>query len=234
MVRKIWLVTVALCLFQTYAFAYCKNLPRLVCAEYSNSRLVVIASLVRTKHVMPKSQDEPDGFIYTLETARILKGETGQTFQIYEENSSGRAPFFWVKGETYLLFLNSNPDGTWWLYGCGNSAPLKGAGYALRAIDAMKSRKGGLVQGLIRGENLNPALERLSVEVRGDQRSYRAVTDKDGRFKIHVPAGHYVVRVKKEGWKFETNPLMTYEDPGNITIEDSGCAQVQFEAHASK
>jgi len=233
-VRKIWLVTLVLCLFQACAFAYCKNLPRLVCAEYSNSRLVVTAKLVQTKHVMPKSQDEPDGFIYTLETARILKGEIGQTLQIYEENSSGRAAFFWVKGETYLLFLNSNPDGTWWLYSCGNSAPLKGAGYALRAIDAMKPRKGGLVQGLIRGENLNPALERLCVEVRGDQRSYRAVTDKDDQFKIHVPAGHYVLRIKKEGWRFETDRLMTFEDPNDITVDDGGCAQVQFEAHAAK
>lgn len=142
--RRAFLALIVSWFFQPCALGFCKNLPRLVCAEYSNSKSVVIAKLLRTKHVLPADVREQDGFIYTLEATRVLKGEIGHTFRIYEENSSGRAPFGWIKGETYLLFLNLDDDGTWWLYGCGNSAPLKEATYALRAIESMKTRKGGI------------------------------------------------------------------------------------------
>jgi hypothetical protein len=36
---------------------------------------------------MPKNENELDGFVYTLETIRVLKDEIGQTFQVYEENA---------------------------------------------------------------------------------------------------------------------------------------------------
>ncbi len=100
---------------------------------------------------MPEDPNEQDGHTYTLETDRVLRGKVGFTFDIYEENSSGRAPFAWEKGGKYLLFLNSNEDGKWWLYGCGNlSAPLKEAEFALRTIESMKTRRGGLIHGLVR------------------------------------------------------------------------------------
>jgi hypothetical protein len=232
--RKLCFAVLFISLVQSTAFAFCKNLPRLVCAEYSNSKLVVIAKLIRTKHVIPADVREQDGFVYTLETARILKGETGQTFRIYEENSSGRASFGWIEGETYLLFLDPNGDGTWGLDGCGNSAPLKGANYALRVIESMKTRKGGVVQGAVVVGGANPFMQNVSVELRGEKRSYKAVTNHFGEFKIHVPAGRYVVRVSKSGWKFDTDPLMTYEDPGNLTVENGGGAQVAFRGVSSK
>jgi hypothetical protein len=226
--RKILSAFLVLGLLQPSAFGYCKNLPRLVCAEYSNSKLVVTAKLSRTKHVIPADVRELDGFIYTLETTNVLKGKIGHTFQVYEENSSGRASFGWVKGETYLLFLDSNDDRTWSLYGCGNSAPLKEANYALRAIESMKTRKGGLVYGVVEDRYLNPSLEDVSVEICGEKRTYKTGVDKYGVFKIHVPAGQYVVRVSKEGWKFEMDPIMTFEDPEDVKIENGGGAQVAF------
>ena len=230
--RKIWFAMLLLS-FAPRSLAYCNTRPRLVCAEYSNSKLVVVAKLMRIEHIPPRNEKELDGFLYTLAPVSMLKGDVGQTFEVYEENSSGRAPFSWANNETYLLFLNRNPDGTWWLYGCGNSAPLKAARYALRAIESMKARKGGLIHGLVRGD-FAPYWERLSVDVRGDRKSYHAVTDKDGLFKIHVPAGHYEVRVIKEGSRFQIDRINSFEDPDNLEIEDGGCAQVQFEPHAAR
>jgi hypothetical protein len=232
--RKILSAFLVLGLFQPSAFGFCKNLSRLVCAEYSNSKLVVTAKLIRTKHVMPRDVRESDGFIYTLETTSVLKGRIGHTFQVYEENSSGRASFGWVKSETYLLFLDSNDDGTWSLYGCGNSTRLKEAKYALRAIEFMKTRKGGLVYGVVEDRYSNPSLEDVSVEIRGGKRTYKTGVNKYGEFKIHVPAGHYVVRVVKEGWKFEMDPVMTFEDPNDVKIENGGGAQVAFLGAAQK
>jgi len=226
--RKILSAFLVLGLFQPCSFGFCKNLSRLVCAEYSNSKLVVTAKLIRTRHVVPADVRELDGFIYTLETTSILKGKIGHTFHIYEENSSGRASFGWVKNETYLLFLDSNDDGTWSLYGCGNSTRLKEAKYALRAIELMKTRKGGLVNGVVEDRYLNPSLEDVSVEICGEKRTYKTGVDKYGMFKIHVPAGHYVIRVSKKDWKFEMDPIMTFEDPNNVKIENGGGAQVAF------
>ena len=224
--RRLLLTFPILCLFQPCAFAFCKNLPRLVCAEYSNSELVVIAKLVHTRHVVPLN--EQDGFIYTLKTTRILKGRIGDTFRIYEENSSGRASFGWRKGDTYLLFLNSSRDGTWWLYGCGNSAPLKEASFALKAIDRMEARKGGLINGLVAGEHEGGSFEHVAVEIEGRATTYETFTNKDGEFRIHVPAGRYVILVALNGWTFKTDNIFTFEDPDDVRIENGSCAQVQF------
>ncbi len=54
------------------------------------------------------------------------------------------------------------------------------------------------------------------------------VTDKNGEFKIHVPAGKYEVHPIRTGWSFTKN-MFSYEDPSNLLIEDGGCAQIEFE-----
>jgi hypothetical protein len=206
------------------ARAWCNTLPRLICAEYSNSELVVIVKVLGIRHVTPKHQQ--DGHIYTLETGRILRGEAGDTFDIYEENSSGRAPFVWKKGGEYLLFLSSDETGKW-LYGCGNSAPLKRAGFALRTIESMKTRRGGLIHGLVRvPEGASKA--GIIVQLHGVNGDYKAATDRNGQFKIHVPSGRYEARPIRNGWFF-TKSMFSYEDPNNLVIEDGGCAQIEFD-----
>lgn len=205
--------------------AWCNTLPRLICAEYSNSDLVVIVRVLGIQHVTPEHQQ--DGHIYTLETDRVLRGTVGDTFDLYEENSSGRAPFVWKKGEKYLLFLNSDKSGKWWLYGCGNSAPLKEAGFALRTIESMKTRRGGLIHGLVRVPE-GSSRARISVRLHGENTEYTAVTDRNGEFRIHVPSGRYDARPVRDGWSFKTS-MFSYEDPSKLTIENGGCAQIEFE-----
>ena len=100
--------------------------PRLVCAEYFRSQLVVKATLVQTATLHDK--DDPDGisaYVYTLQLNQGIRGSVIGRLQVYEENSSGRAGFSWVPGREYLLFLNySENDHTLWeLDGCGNSGP---------------------------------------------------------------------------------------------------------------
>src|SRR5215468_4022870 len=108
--RKAILLSALSLFLHPHAFAYCQPLPRLICAEYSNSVAVVTATLLKTQHFTP--QDKQDWFIHTLEATKVLKGEIDNSFRVYEENSSGRAPFTWKKGERYLLFLNLRDDGT--------------------------------------------------------------------------------------------------------------------------
>lgn len=213
-------------IFGPTAQAFCNNLPRLICAEYSNSDAVVIAKPTHTRHVVPEREE--DGYIYTLVTNRVLRGEIGSSFRIYEENSSGRAGFTWTRGESYLLFLKRDADGTFYLYGCGNSAPERESEFTLKVIESVKTRHGGLIHGLVVGWAApSSGVNGITVQIHGDKRSYAAATDKAGQFKIHVPAGRYEVVPIQDGWSFEKD-IFSFEDPKKVEIEDGGCAQVQF------
>jgi len=226
--RKSLFILLLLDFFAHNAHGYCNRLPRLICAEYANSRVVVIAKLVSVNHYSPP--DTQDWRIYTMRTDKILRGSIENDFRVYEENSSGRAPFYWVTGESYLLFLDARDDGTWWLYGCGNSTPVKGARLVLEAIESMKTRKGGFIQGIVgrTGEAVN--LKGARVTIQSNAKTYTATANRQGKFGLHVPAGHYVIQVSLAGWSFAKDPLDTYEDPADITIEDGACAELSFTA----
>ena len=131
-------------LVSTCAYAVCgAPQPRLVCAEYFKSQVVVTAKLVRTRYV-----PDTDGHLYEMKTAKVFRGDPGQTFWIYEENSSGRATFDWKPEESCLLFLYdfSKKDGGWLLDGCGNSGPLQGAGAAIKQINQISGQSEGMIQ----------------------------------------------------------------------------------------
>jgi hypothetical protein len=220
-----FLLLVLLSLFShQVARAYCSPLPRLICAEYANSRAVVTARLLQIKHVAPP--DRQDWFVYTLEINEVLKGQIGQQFRVYEENSSGRASFVWKKGESYLLFLQPRDDQTWWLYGCGNSELLRRSSRTLEVIRSLASRRGALIHGLVRSRNGGSGLANAAVEISGNGSSYKTTTDREGMFRLHVPTGRYSVRVILKGWSIQEDKVLTYEDAGDLTIDDGGCAQV--------
>ena len=114
-------------LFASPALPFCLvPQPRLVCAEYFRSELVIKATLIQT--TARHDVDDPEGisaYVYTMQVNQVLRGSATGRLQVYEENSSGRAGFTWVPGREYLLFLNYNQnDHTLWeLDGCGNSGP---------------------------------------------------------------------------------------------------------------
>jgi len=215
-------------LVQPQTFAFCFALPRLVCAEYSQSKLVVIAKLERKEYFEPEHRDAY--YVYSLQTTKTLRGNIGPQFRVIEFNNTGRASFYWIVGSTYLLFLDPTEDGMWSLYGCGNSAPINGAAYALRVINSLSGRRGGVIQGLVADRGGYPAqidLSGIAIDVRGDAGEFKAVTNRMGEFKLHVPAGRYTVVPSQPGSRF-TKDIESFEDPNSITIEDGGGAQLQF------
>jgi hypothetical protein len=196
----------------------------LVCAEYFSEQTVVITRLVRTRYVNPKNAI--DYHLYSLRTERVLRGRIDPEFTIYEENSSGRASFNWKKGETYLLFLSySKQDHGWELDGCGNSGPLSKSAAALKEIDQISTAANG-AGGTISGEVwLEPG---VTVIAKGSVGSFRATSDRQGQFRIHVPAGVYSVQAMQRGTRFAANDF-SYELPRNVHIENGGCAQIRFD-----
>jgi len=215
------------------AAAFCNEpQPRLVCAEFFSSPLIVEATLVQKSHE-PGTGDELDGYVYSLHVNRTVRGEAARTIRVYEENSSGRATFDWVARRDYLLFLFplTNKKGMWALDGCGNSGPLSKAAAALADIAKVKASTSGdaMIQGVVNGPDFaaTQPSSGLRVTARSAAGLFNAVTDKDGEFRMSVPAGRYVVSVNESSLSFRPYEF-SYEDPEALEIQPGGCAQVQF------
>ena len=210
--------------------------PRLVCAEYFASKVVVEATLIGTKDIGDK--DDPGGtlaFEYSLRADHVIRGQISEVFRVYEGNDSGRAIFGWKTGQKYLLFLfYSSSDKSWELDGCGNSGLLSGAKAVLEQIKKIQTvhQDGGIIHGVVNQSAWAVPFPKVRVDARGAHGVFKATTDKKGEFEIKVPAGRYIVRITSNEGLSETD-VLSYENPGNIRIEPGGCVQIQLEARAS-
>ncbi len=199
---------------------------RLVCAEYFHEQAVVIAKLVRSRHVVPKGEDASEYDLYTLETTELLRGKIPHRFVVVDEDNSGRSGVLEDIGESYLLFLSYVPQyKAWGIDGCSNSDSLKLAGDTLQAVRQLQTggQQGGTIHGLVW-----PA-PGASVLVRAINGNFKTTTttDGEGEFHVHVPAGTYRVWPVQKGKKFQVD-LFSYQNPRKIKIVNGGCAQMQF------
>jgi len=226
------LFALASLLFAGPAMAVCNvPQPRLVCAEYFSSQVVVEATLVTTRTVPDKDNQEAAlGYFYKMRTNKLLRGDIAAQFQIYEGNDSGRSTFEWKPGRKYLLFLFYAADSkSWAVDGCGNSGPLAQAKPVLAQIEAIQAHHdgGGVIHGVVRGTPSE--LQGLRIVARGANGRYTATPNAEGEFQIKVPPGQYTIHPRRSGLSFHTADF-SYENPRNVRIEPGGCAQVQFEA----
>lgn len=225
--RKYLLLGIFLLLPAGPAMGFCYvPQPRLVCAEYFASTVVVEATLVKVRTVGDK-----DAFVYSLSADRVIRGDIAGAFRVYEGNDSGRASFDWKTGQKYLLFLFYDASvKSWALDGCGNSGPLSGAKTVLEQIDAIQTHHdGGVIHGAISRQGLSFSISGVRVEARGKNGVYAATTNEKGDFEIKVPAGRYSLHASKIGISLETADF-SYENPRALRIEPGGCAQVQLVA----
>jgi hypothetical protein len=241
MTRRLYFARIAAPVFTAIvvppALAVCSRpQPRLVCAEYANSKAVVVATLRAARHVEPPKLDT-DGHVYTLSVKTLIRGEMGSTFQIWEENASGRVAFDWKVGTDYLLFLlrySREPVGGWLVDGCGNSGPLNKSGAVLRAIEAAQANtSGGSIYGMVSTDSLDTGVPDIIIRAIGQGRRVSARTDQRGRFLLRLPTGKYTVEALRKGWSFGPD-VFSYENPGNLSITPGYCAQVQFSGTAKQ
>lgn len=202
--------------------------PRLVCAEYFQSKAVVVARLIRTTN---GPGEFPDYFVYKLVVVKRLRGQVPQTFKIYEGNDSGRAPFDWNVNQRYLLFLEQPAPWSrnmWTIDGCGNSAPLTQAKRALKEIhDISKAGDKGTIVGMVSTDSWTTGVPDTDIRILGGRESLEVHTNSSGRFTETVPAGTYVVTAAKNG--VNILPLLfSYENPQHVVIHPGGCAEIQF------
>jgi hypothetical protein len=190
--------------------------------------VVVKAELIRKRAIVDQD-GTVSANIYYMRTDEVLRGSINPDFEIYEGNDSGRAGFYWRVGDSYLLFLFPSVETkrpAWGLDGCGNSGLIERTKSVMRQIDGLAQRRGGMVQVAVGDGSISYPVKGVRVTVRGNGRSYSALTDENGKSEIHVLPGEYSLSVK--GDRLYEPYFLTYEQPGKITIENGGCAQVQF------
>jgi hypothetical protein len=210
--------------------------PRSVCAEYSASKLVVEATLLKVHSLHDK--DDPEGIVarsYTLKVERVLRGAAQRTIDVYEENASGRASFDWKIGTRYLLFLFDSSEGKGLsLDGCGNSSSIASANSAFHQIDQLRNQ-GQIAWILGTVSTRYHAAPMADVEVIARYRGsiYKTSTDQNGTFRIKVMPGHYTVEPVQSHLSFEVDE-MSYENPRHLTMQPGTCAQVQFIATSDR
>jgi len=226
---RTWNAIVLLLLLANQAGALC-NLPRprVVCAEYFQSKAVVVARLAGVSQVKD-SYGDLAGTYYSMTVEQSLRGQVSRLFRIYEANDSGRATFAWKTGNSYLLFLRAeNPNGSWLIDGCGNSGPselTKTVLQQIKAIDPAANR--ALIQGIVWDFAIPGPVAGVKIEARGTVETNTAETQGDGRFEIHVVPGSYKVRAISPGKTFVPEDI-SYEHPDNVILESGSCAQIQF------
>lgn len=230
MIRWIAVVASTIVLSLEGSAACLLPLPRLVCAEYFRNQVVVEATLVSSEYIEP--ENGMPGHFYQMKTDKVLRGNLGEEFKIWEENSSGRAGFAWQRERPYLLFLTQSDDkhGAWELDGCGNSGPLKQAVAALNSIQQISRAQSGLIQvgvGGLGADSKNPLAGR-HVTAEGSGPVFTGTSDNRGIADIKVPPGTYKVTVSDSG-RFEPYDL-SYDDPRSVVVQKGGCAQIQFGA----
>jgi hypothetical protein len=178
---------------------------------------------------------DTDGHMYTIETLSILRGEIGSSFQVWEENSSGRAPFRWTTGVDYLLFLSySQTASAWVIDGCGNSGPLNGSATVLASVRAARTNTvDGVVEGMVSTDSWTTGVPNVAVSAISDSTTLTATTDQNGRFRMRLPIGNYRLEANRSGWSFVPEPF-SYENPNDLRITRNYCAQVQFSGAPAK
>ena len=135
------------------------------------------------------------GHVYRLELEGAFKssGRLQRVFDIWEENSSGRATFPWVAGGRYWLYLSWSPkEEMWSIDGCGNSHPAAASEVVL-TIDGPRKPKTrpASVEGMVSTESWTTGVPEVTIRAARNGRTFTAKSDFAGRFRMEVPPGTY-------------------------------------------
>jgi hypothetical protein len=202
--------------------------PRLICAEYFQSKAVVIA---RLNGVSPVKDDYDDltGTYYSVTVEQLLRGQVARTFRVYVANNSARTTFDWTAGSSYVLFLHRQTEnGSWVIDGCGNSGPSSSKQSALDQIDMLdRTANRARIQGAVGGVSYAFPSAGVRIEASGSDGVVTGETDAVGKFEMNVAPGKYQVRAESPGKRFVADEF-TYEHPENLVLETGSCAQIQF------
>jgi hypothetical protein len=212
--------------------------PVRVCTEFFHSEDVLVAKIL-SKRQIPNTPDpnNVEGWFYKVQVTKTYRGDGKlANGEIYTGNDETK--FEMEVGKSYLLFLNKNQQSRPAPDTCGNSSEMSKAGDAVTALDkileAAKSGGGGDIGGRVMlpvagsqamSDSGAPGIPVVVKNYVG--RDQTVTTDDNGRFNLHVPAGHFSVAGESDKWDIVPYAL-SYMKPTDFELPDGGCADLVF------
>ena len=213
----------------------CSQPEPTVRCEFLNSAAVFVGTVISTRDEPAPSTrpDDNDGWIYTLTVQRRFRGAFSNTIEVYTENASARFPL--DNGKQYLLFA-FRYRGRLQIVGCGNSALFSGARKSIEVLEKIKIPEDAEIEGRISFSGMPDTgahAAGIVIIIKGDGGTFRAVTDSDGWFHLHVPPGKYSAIVRNAHGMTASSYDVSYDNPDHFVARKGHCAGLQFLANSN-
>jgi hypothetical protein len=214
------------------SFAYCFQPDPTVACEFLNSDAVFIGTVTSAQGVPPRGAKDLDGWLYSLSVQKLFRGPQTRTIEVFTENSSGRFPL--DVGKDYLLFAHEE-DGRLTITNCGNSGPLSKAQKAIQELRGLEIPQDAVIEGRISFSHTSDwgtRMPTIQLIVRGDRKTFKATTDREGWFHVHVSPGNYLAEARQiPDWNVAPS-ANSYDNPNHFEARRGRCSQLQFVANS--
>lgn len=212
------------------ALGFCPQPDPTVACEFLNSDAVFVGTVISVRAV-PAHGQELDGWLYELTVEELFRGPRRNALDVFTENSSGRFPL--EVARRYLLFADE-VGGRFEITNCGNSALASRSPGIVRELRKLRTPKDALVEGRVSFSGIPDTgshAASVRVVIRGSQGIFETVSDREGRFRLHVPPGQYTAEVQQiPHWKITPYDL-SYEKPRHFDARGGRCSGLQFVAN---
>ena len=212
--------------------AHCfQPVPTLVC-EFLNSEAVFVGTVIAVRAAPPQGAAGVDGWLYNLTVQELFRGPRRKTVEVFTENSSGSFPLDVAK--KYLLFAHEE-NGHLTITNCGNSSLESNAQEVIRDLRRLEIPKHAAIEGRISFSGIpDSGMHKPGIEViiRGNGKAFKAISDRDGWFRIHVPPGKYSAEVQQiPHWDIAPYAY-SYDNPNHFDARERHCSALQFVANS--
>jgi hypothetical protein len=176
---------------------------------------------------MSRGDASPDGWFYTLSVQKTFRGSSSKTIEVYTENANARFPL--EVGKQYLLFANKF-RGRFEITSCGNSASLSDAKDSVAALEGLVIPDDALIEGhlSLSRKDRGAQTENVVVVIRGYGGTFKAVSDSDGWFRLHVPPGKYSATVQQTAGPTFIPSNDSVDNPEHFVARKGHCSGLQL------
>ncbi len=123
------------------ALALCMDGRAPAAAQEAEHAAAVVQALVTQARDLHEDASDPHGITatrYAVRVLRTLRGHPPAAFTLHSENTSARFPM--ETGERYLLFVQRDGAGRYFIDACGNSALLSRSQATVKALAARRGQ----------------------------------------------------------------------------------------------
>jgi hypothetical protein len=213
------------------SFGVCFQPDPTVACEFSNSDAVFVGAVVSAQEVPALGKWFDDGWVYDLTVQEAFRGPRRKTIEAFTEKNSGG--LYLDIGKEYLLFATEF-HGRLTIYNCGNSSLLPDAQKALRELRGLEIPKDAVIEGRISFSGIPDSgthIPGIRIIIRGGGRTFKATSDGDGWFHLHIPPGKYSAEIRQiPHWNIAPYDL-SYDDPDHFDARKGHCSGLQFIAN---